>query len=240
MRRLLLLPTFLLACQHSPARAATLPAPAQTSTPAALTARPGPETLPPPSPPADPPPPAAVAAPWFADLPAIAEDGTTLAVANHFALGARGEERLLLDLIDVATDRLVRRVIVSDPDHLESNAGGEAKARRVLAERRWSKLTTYDDDAAGEGLAVEYREPVLVVRDVAAGAEMLRKTERTWSKLAGRPCPECNECPAPPASIARVWGDRSRHVLLAGIGFRGESDICWEPTDEYHVVVLPE
>jgi hypothetical protein len=29
-------------------------------------------------------------------------------------------------------------------------------------------------------------------------------------------------------------------VLLAGIGFRGESDICWEPTDEYHVVVLPE
>jgi len=188
MRRLLLLPTLLLACQHSPARAVALPAPAQASTPASLTAPPGPEPLPPPSLRADPPPPAALAAPWFADLPAIAEDGTTLAVANHFALGA---------------------------------------------------LTAYDDDARGEGLAVEYREPVLVVRDVVTSAEMLRKMERTWSKLAGRPCPECNECPAPPASIAHVWGDRSRHVLLAGIGFRGESDMCWEPTDEYHVVMLP-
>ncbi|HEX8795875.1 MAG TPA: hypothetical protein VF765_33230, partial [Polyangiaceae bacterium] len=36
---------------------------------------------------------------WLADLPAVSSDGSILAVANHESLGARGDERLLLDFI---------------------------------------------------------------------------------------------------------------------------------------------
>ena len=192
-------------------------------------------------------------------LDAVADDGKTVALVNHFTLGGRDDERLLLDSIDVATDRLERRIIVSDPDHPESDAGGEAKARQVLAERHWSKLATYaveedpgapvrqgglgapfrNNRASGEGLAVEYREPVLIVRDAATGAEILRRTERTWSRSGGTRCPGCGFCPAPLANLHSVRGDRSRHVLLVGIGFQGGTDVCWEPSDEAHVVALP-
>jgi hypothetical protein len=196
---------------------------------------------------------------WLDALDAIADDGRTVAAANHFSLGARGEERLLLDLIDVATDRLVRRVIVSDPDHPESDAAGEATARGVLGERHWSKLADYEVEedpgapirqggmsepfrrsrASGEGLKVEYWEPVLVVHDTVTGVEILRRTERTWSKSGGPRCPGCGDCPAPLASLTYVGGDRARHVLLVGVGFLGGNDVCWEPSDEFHVVVLP-
>jgi hypothetical protein len=198
---------------------------------------------------------------WLDELPAITDDGATVAVANHVSLGARGKERLELDFIDVSTDRATRRVIVRDPDHPESDAGGEAKARALLAERTWLKFTGYEVEedpsaplrqgglgapfrnnrAAGEGLAVEYREPMLVVRDAATSAVMLRTASRAWSKSGGPRCPGCVDCPAPLATIAQAWGIRSRRVLLFAVGFRGGTDLCWEPSDEYHVVVtLPK
>jgi hypothetical protein len=260
MRRCLPLAALLVACQPSPSRGPAIATPMEASPPVADAPppdSPAPSTLPSATP-ANPPAPAQAS--WLDALDAIDDDGKTVAIANHFSLAPRGDERLLLDLIDVATDRLVRRVIVSDPDHFDSNAGGEAKARRVLAERHWSKLTTYDVEedpgapvrqgglgaplranrASGEGLAIEYREPVLVVRDAATGAEILRRTERTWSKSGGSRCPGCGYCPAPLANLDDVRGDRTRHVLLVGIAFQGGTDICWEPPDEAHVVVLPK
>jgi hypothetical protein len=202
-----------------------------------------------------PPPPAA----WLADLPAVSDDGSVVAVANHESLGARGDERLLLDFIDVASDRLVRRIIVSDPDHPESHAGAEAKARAVLGERTWVRLRKLDvrEDAgapprmsgtgapaqsnlaSGGGLEVQYREPALAVRDTTGSADLLRKKEPTWSHPAGRRCPGCDVCPAPLAILDNAWVDRMHGVLLVDVSFAGGSDICWEPPDDLHAVVLP-
>jgi hypothetical protein len=259
MRRCIPLAALLVACQPSPSRGGALAMPVEASPPVAEA--PPPDSPAPSSTVSDTAPPDAPLpqASWLDALEAIDDDGKTVAVANHVTLGARDDERLLLDLIDVASDRLVRRVIVSDPGHPESDAGGEAKARRVLAERHWSKLTSYDVEedpgapvrqggmsapfrsnrASGEGLAIEYREPVLVVRDTATGTEILRRTVRTWSKSGGARCPGCGFCPAPLANLAYVRGDRARRVLLVSVGFQGGTDICWEPSTEAHVVALP-
>jgi len=172
---------------------------------------------------------------WLADLPAVSDDGSIVAVANHESLGARGDERLLLDFIDVASDRLVRRIIVSDPDHPESHAGAEAKARAVLAEGRWVKLHKPET----LGLEVQYHEPALAVRDATSSADLLRKKETAWSHPAGRPCPGCEVCPAPLANLEAAWVDRLRGVLLLDVSFSGGSDICWEPPDDFHAVELP-
>ena len=174
-------------------------------------------------------------APWLADLPAVSDDGTIVVLANHESLGARGDERLLLDFIDVASDRVVRRIIVSDPDHPESHAGGEAKARAVLGETHWVKL----HKASGGGLEVQYREPALLVRDTTSSADLVRKKQPTWSHQAGTRCPGCDVCPAPLAILADAWTDRLHGVLLAELSFTGGSDICWEPPDDFHVVELP-
>jgi hypothetical protein len=172
---------------------------------------------------------------WLANLPAVSDDGSTLAIANHESLGARGDERLLLDFIDVASDRLVRRIIVSDPDHPESQAGAEAKARAVLAERNWVKLHKLD----ALGLEVQYREPAFAVRDTTSNADLVRKKEKTWSHPAGTRCPGCDVCPAPLATLADAWADRLHGVVLVDVSFSGGSDICWEPPDDFHAVALP-
>lgn len=186
----------------------------------------------------------ATAPAWLAGLPAVSDDGSILAVANHESLGARGDERLLLDFIDVASDRLVRRVIVSDPDHPESHAGAEAKARAVLAERTWVKLHQLDVDenthvGSGNGLEVQYREPAFSVRDTTSRFDLVRKSERTWSHPAGARCPGCDVCPAPLAILASAWEDRLHGTMLVELTFTGGSDICWEPPDDFHAVELP-
>jgi hypothetical protein len=197
--------------------------------------------------------------PWLDGLPAVSEDGSVLAVANHESLGARGDERLLLDFIEVASGRRVRRVIVSDPDYPESRAGGEAKARAVLAERTWVKLRALDvredegapwrqggvgapvrsNVATGGGLEVQYREPALLVRDTTSQFDLVRGKEPTWSHPAGSRCAGCDVCPAPLAILENAWSDRLHGVLLVQLSFGGGSDTCWEPPDDFHAVALP-
>ncbi|HEX8789832.1 MAG TPA: hypothetical protein VF765_02690, partial [Polyangiaceae bacterium] len=148
------------------------------------------------------------------------------------------------DFIDVASDRLVRRIIVSDPEHPESRAGAEAKARAVLGEGTWVKLHELhvDEDshvASRDGLAVQYHEPALAVRDTTSSFDLVRKNERTWSHPAGARCPGCDVCPAPLAILDHAWADRLHGVLLVEVSFTGGSDICWEPPDDFHAVELP-
>lgn len=106
----------------------------------------------------------------------------------------------------------------------------------VLAAGTWVKLREH---APGDGLDVQYHEPALVVRDTTSSADIVRKNERTWSHPAGRPCPTCETCPAPLASLAGAWSDRMYGVVLVQVSFSGGSDICWEPPDDFHVVEVP-
>jgi hypothetical protein len=193
-------------------------------------------------------------------LPAISDDGKTIVIANEQSLGARGDSRMLLDFVDVASDRLLRRIVVSDPDHPEATPGGTEKALRVLAEQHWIPLValTVEEDpgaperqgglgaafrnnrATGEGLSIEYREPVLVVRETASGRTILRKREGRWSLPGGRACPDCVDCPPPLANDAGVWTNAGGRVLVVGLDFLGGTDLCWEPPRAYHVVVRPD
>jgi hypothetical protein len=249
------------ACQHEPTLASSPPVPVPT--PPIVTTlpelppsiAPSASSAPSADSPAAPPPPQAS---WRDGLPAVSDDGTTIAVANDVSLGARGDSRVELDLLDVARDEVVRRIIVFDPDYPMARSG-EPKARRVLAERSWVKLSAavVEEDpgspvrqggvgaalrsnrASGDGLSLEYREPVLVVRDAATGAELLRTAEPRWSEKPGPRCPGCGDCPAPLANVTQVWSDRAHGLLLVAVGFFGGSDLCWEPPDEYHVVRVP-
>ncbi len=261
MRLLSFLLLALPACQHEPPRASSppvaaltppvattlpeVPPPMASSAPCSASA--ASEAAPPPPQPS-----------WRDGLPAVSDDGTTIAVANDVSLGARDESRVQLDLIDAARDEVVRRIIVFDPDFPMARSG-EPKARRVLAERSWVKLSAavVEEDpgspvrrggvgaalrsnrASGDGLSLEYREPVLVVRDATTGVELLRKAEPRWSEKPGPRCPGCGDCPAPLANVTQVWSDRAHGLLLVAVGFFGGSDVCWEPPEEYHVVRVP-
>jgi hypothetical protein len=224
---------------------AAVAVPATSSAPATVTASPAAT------------PPEAPGAMTFDKLPAIADDGSMVAVAHEG--GGQGQELLLLDLIQVATDQTAHRVIVDDPSHPDSRTGAEAKARRLLGDQRWLSLTQYateqdpkaplrkggvgeafrNNRSSGEGLTIEYREPVLVVRDATAGREILRRSETAWSGRVGEPCIGCVMCPAPLANDGAVWGDRSRRVLLVRIDYQVGSDTCPEPPATFHIVQLP-
>jgi hypothetical protein len=194
----------------------------------------------------------------FDSLPAVTLNGSLVAVAHDG--GGQSEDQLFLDLVDVPGDRTMHRVIIADPSHPDARTGAEAKARSLLAEQSWVKLTEYavevdpsaplrqggvgetfrNNRASGEGLTVEYREPILVVRDgAAAGREIIRRSERAWSGRVGEPCIGCVMCPAPLANDGAVWGDRSRRVLLVRVDYHGGSDTCPEPAPTFHVVQLP-
>jgi hypothetical protein len=195
------------------------------------------------------------------DLPAVSGDGATVAVRIVDSDGARGNPNLALGLIDAATDRVVRRFVIQDANDPERPgvAAREVAANALLEGRSWTRLVAMRVEkdtgaptrsgglggpfeanrAAGSGLSVEYREPVLVVRDTATGRELLRRAVPTWSQRGGPRCAGCIDCPPPLASMAGAAVDPARHTLLVDVEYRGGTDLCWEPGDTHHVVRLP-
>jgi hypothetical protein len=195
------------------------------------------------------------------DLPLVSDDGATVAVPLHDNDGGRGNPNLALGLLDASSDRVVRRLVVVDADDpaRPGRAQREAAAEAVLASGRWTPLTALriEEDpgapmrsgglagafranrAAGTLLTVEYREPVLVVRDAATGRELLRRSVPSWSQPGGPRCRGCIDCPRPLGSLEAAWTEPARHVLLVRVGYHGGTDLCWEPSDTFHVVHVP-
>jgi len=197
----------------------------------------------------------------FEQLPAVSDDGKFVAVTIRVSDGARGNDNLKIAIIDVDADRIVESVVVIDPAHprKRGRAKREAEAQAMLAKRVWRSLRVLElsDDpkaperkgpvggpfvaqmAVGRGLRVNYREPMLTVRETGPkGRELVRRKARELSLTKRDPCRGC-DCPAPFASIANAATDMATRVLLLEIQYDGGSDVCWEPDDSFHVIRLP-
>jgi hypothetical protein len=197
----------------------------------------------------------------FKQLPAMSDDGKFVAVTITVSDGARGNDNLKIAIIDVDADRIVESVVIIDPAHPKKRgrAKREAEAQAMLARRVWRSMGVLDlrDDpkaserkgpvggpfvaqmAVGQGLRVNYREPMLTVRETGAkGRELVRRKARELSFSKRDPCRGC-DCPAPFASIANAAVDMAARVLLLEIQYDGGSDVCWEPDDSFHVIRLP-
>jgi len=190
------------------------------------------------------------------DLPAVSEDGQRVAIAARVADGARGRDNLSLVILEVDGDHVAKRVVIVDPNDAERPGRGEREdaANRVLAADRWVRLVKYElaenpaaperqgglgmpfraNVAKGEGLVVDYREPLLVVRD--GKREVVNRAMPSFSKRGGAHCKGCVVCPPPLSNAAAVYGNRSRGVLVIEVEYRGGTDLCWEPDQTLHVV----
>jgi hypothetical protein len=73
---------------------------------------------------------------WDDGFPAISADGTRVAIKRHPDDGGRGYPGMMIDFIDVATSKVVRDIVVLDPDEFdpENPAKHERKATRRVAE----------------------------------------------------------------------------------------------------------
>ena len=192
------------------------------------------------------------------DLPAVSEDGRRVAIASRVSDGARGSDNLALVILEVDGDHVAERLEIVDPNHPErpGRRQREDAANQLLAAARWVSLVKYEVEenpaaperqgglgspfranvAKGEGLIVDYREPLLVVRD--GPHELVRRAMPTFSKHGGAHCKGCVVCPPPLANAAAVYGSRSRNVLVIEIEYRGGTDLCWEPDQTLHAVRL--
>jgi hypothetical protein len=194
-------------------------------------------------------------------LPAVSGDGKLVAVAMRLDDGARGNDNLTLGIIDVGSDRLVKKVVIVDAENPDrpGRARREAAAEALLAKQAWHQLRPLalrEDPGApvrqgvvggpfqaslavGQGMLVSYREPVLAVRrGPGNGREIFRRDERRFSSPAGPRCNGCEDCPAPLASLVGADVDPATGILLLEIGYEGGTDVCWEPNDTFHVVRL--
>lgn len=189
-------------------------------------------------------------------LPAVSIDGSLVAVRMIDPQGARGEPKVWVGFIDVVLDRVVKKVLITDPDHPETEGAGQAELLATINQQKWtplSPLIVHEDPGAPlrhgsmddpsratmaekNGLIVQYREPDLSVR--RAGKEILKTKAKTYSVPAAERCPGCGICPAPLATIDEAFTDDANDMVLLAIVYGGGSDICWEPADSYHVVAL--
>ncbi len=197
----------------------------------------------------------------FRQLPAVSDDGKFVAVTITGSDGARGNDNLKIAIIDVDADRIVESIVIVDPAHPEKRgrAKREAEAQAMLAKRVWRPMGVLElsDDpkaparkgpvggpfvaqmAVGRGLRVNYREPMLMVREAGPkGRELVRRKARELSFTRRDSCRGC-DCPAPFASIANAAVDMAARVLLLEIQYDGGSDVCWEPDDSFHAIRLP-
>ena len=100
----------------------------------------------------------AAAAPTAAplkQLPAVSDDGKSVAVVVRLADGSRGNDNLKIAIIDVDADRIIESVVVIDPAHPNKpgRAKREANAEAMLAKYVWRPmqvLALSDDPGAPE------------------------------------------------------------------------------------------
>ena len=183
------------------------------------------------------------------DLPAVSADGKRVAFARSVSDGARARTNLALVILDVDGDRQRDSVVIDDPSDPERPGREQrvAAASRLLAADRWSPLvalhveenakaperqgmmiTLRANVAVGEGLVVDYREPLLVIRE--GSRELVHRVAPTFS--GNTRCPVL-------ANTEAAWGHRALGVLLIEVEYRGGTDLCWEPDQTFHAVRLP-
>jgi hypothetical protein len=193
----------------------------------------------------------------FADLPAVSDDGATVVVAFSSEDGARGNPNLTVEVIDAATSaRLAKTEVVDDDDPFAPGVHERvALARQSFAHLRLLPMTAYQTTedrlapirqqgvgearrasvARGEGLAVHFIEPDLIVTRPRVRV-LLREPRQQWR---GALLQHASHCPRPLAALDIVYGRAELGTFVAAIDYYGGSDACWEPDTTWHAFRVP-
>ena len=189
-------------------------------------------------------------------LPAVTDDGKSVALAHQGEDGARGAPNLTVIEKDRA-DKVVRELVVQTAD------GGEAllddaapappterlaEANRYLTEtharRRLFPLTAMTLDrsreadfghgstlaASGDGVDVAWDEGQLKV--TAGGRVVVDLATQGWTvEPTTSDGIECSN----PSFLGEAWVDAARKLVVVRIAYTG-NDTCWEPDSQLHVV----
>lgn len=190
-------------------------------------------------------------------LPAISNDGKSVAIAVIGEDGARGAPNLAVIEKDRA-DAVVHEVVVQSADDGEATMGDEGApvvptaqldlANRYLTQthgaRGWFALApmTLDGNpdegygstfvAHGAGVDLRWDEGKVLV--TIAGKTVVDRQTKGWTAVTGPRCDGCDEC-SNPSFLGGAWIDAERKLIVARIAYTG-NDTCWEPDSEQHVI----
>jgi hypothetical protein len=158
-------------------------------------------------------------------LPALARDGSLVVVPVIENDGGRGFANLRVELRD-RDDRLARRIDVMSVDEYETFVpdgmhGTAALQRRVLQ--------------ANHALAALHAGRELVPMAQIKTDLAIDFAAHGWLAPQGQRCAQCPPCENP-AYLDAVYQAAGSDVLLVRVAYRG-TDLCWEPSPQYHVIV---
>ncbi len=84
-------------------------------------------------------------------LPALSIDGSLVAARTVDPQGARNDPKVWVGFIDVVVDRIVKKVLIVDPDHPETEGAGQAELLATIKTQKWKPpepLVVHEDPGA--------------------------------------------------------------------------------------------
>jgi hypothetical protein len=194
----------------------------------------------------------APAAVGFPRLPAVSDDGKTVALlaTRNLAEGMADEAITRLELYDTASNARTAAVVIHDPyDPTTDTAAGRTRALALLAGRDWIRLRPLHTDNrhgpdgdtihafAGFGLKVGLEGLELVVTEpgkrillrrplphALRNADLLHDPSRCYSQRQ--------------PWLAGAWANRALGALAVAVRFQGGTDTCPDAPATYHAVRL--
>jgi hypothetical protein len=187
---------------------------------------------------------------WDHGFPAISADGKTLAVQRHGEDGGRGYPGLSIQLLDVATSRVKRTVMVLDPDEYVPSDDPKAPALRRKVEQRADVAQRLLDAGAYRALAVlggsdaepmsaaglraEFDAEVARVIDVASNTVVWQRRFSVAREFPDRkPDPDVDSCvPIHTRGMTISWDAQTR-TILAEVSYGAGPCYCPDTTIDY-------
>lgn len=190
-----------------------------------------------------------------ARLPAVSDDGTTIAIAIQDSDGGRGHTNLRIVTKDRRDVELAKQVVLT-VDETEAMVGADGKNpkldERLVEANRWlvalhakvnlvpmKKLAVQPDEgigttfrATGPEVTVEWKASSLMIEH-RGKVVVQRTTPESWLVKDRKLDPQmtCSN----PAYLSDAWIDTARSVAVLSINYSG-TDTCWEPPATLHVV----
>jgi hypothetical protein len=184
-------------------------------------------------------------------LPAIASDGSTIAIAHRDSDGGRGNPNLTLIEKD-RNDRELGRFVVLTATEADDLAPAQIedrfqKAAVWLHERHTTKhlvpLTALvpgqptegpPASVTGNGVTLRWTPNQLTI-ERGPSTLLRRPTPLSWLAPEYPMCRGCSEVCRNDAFLGGGYLDIARRVAIVVVTYRG-TDLCWEPSAQEHVV----
>lgn len=187
---------------------------------------------------------------WDHGFPAISADGKTIAIQRHIDDGGRGNPGVSIELVDVATSRVKRTVMVLDPDEyvfgedpkwaaLEKTVEKRVdSAQRLLDAGGYRALAVVgekdDDTLRAAGLRTEFDSELARVIDVATNSVIWQRRFSVAREFPNRKLdPDVDSCePMHTGNMTIAWDAQTRTILAdvsygAGPCYCGDTDVAY-------------